>query len=121
VTQISPDGQSKRIIARTGEPNGLAVDRQGTIWVAETRPLAPITGREMSLCWDQSAFVEEGIHSLRKERGFLYERKMPALFKHYEARIRNPLQEFLGALKEGLRVVSSGEDQGRGPDLPQPI
>ncbi|MCI0423893.1 MAG: SMP-30/gluconolactonase/LRE family protein [Acidobacteria bacterium] len=38
VTQISPDGQSKRIIAKTGEPNGLAVDKQGTIWVAETRP-----------------------------------------------------------------------------------
>ncbi|MCI0625270.1 MAG: SMP-30/gluconolactonase/LRE family protein [Acidobacteria bacterium] len=42
VTQISRDGQSKRMIARTGEPNGLAIDRQGTIWVAETRPPALI-------------------------------------------------------------------------------
>lgn len=37
VTQISPDGQTKRIVARTGEPNGLAVDKDGSIWVAELR------------------------------------------------------------------------------------
>jgi gluconolactonase len=37
VTQISPDGQSKRIIAVTGEPNGLAVDKRGTVWVADIR------------------------------------------------------------------------------------
>ena len=36
VTHISPDGQSKRVVARTGRPNGLAVDRQGAIWVAES-------------------------------------------------------------------------------------
>jgi gluconolactonase len=42
VTYISADGSSKRIIARTGEPNGLAVDRNGVIWVAETRPPALI-------------------------------------------------------------------------------
>jgi len=42
VTQISPDGQSKRIIAVTGEPNGLAMDRTGTIWVADIRPPALI-------------------------------------------------------------------------------
>ena len=42
VTQISPDGQSKRIIAITGEPNGLAVDKTGAIWVADTRPPALI-------------------------------------------------------------------------------
>lgn len=36
VTHISPDGQSKRVIAKTGRPNGLAVDREGTIWVAES-------------------------------------------------------------------------------------
>lgn len=35
VTQISPDGLTKRIVARTGVPNGLAVDRAGLIWVAD--------------------------------------------------------------------------------------
>ena len=42
VTQISPDGQSKRTIAVTGEPNGLAVDSTGVIWVADIRPPALI-------------------------------------------------------------------------------
>lgn len=37
VTHISRDGQAKRVIARTGRPNGLAVDRHGVIWVAESR------------------------------------------------------------------------------------
>ncbi len=36
VTHLSPDGKDKRIIARTGRPNGLAVDRHGNIWVAES-------------------------------------------------------------------------------------
>jgi len=42
VSQISPDGRSKRVIAVTGEPNGLAVDKKGTIWVADVRPPALI-------------------------------------------------------------------------------
>jgi gluconolactonase len=42
VTEISPDGHSKRIIAVTGEPNGLAVDNTGAIWVADIRPPALI-------------------------------------------------------------------------------
>jgi gluconolactonase len=37
VTRISPDGQSKQIIARTGRPNGLAVDAANIIWVAESK------------------------------------------------------------------------------------
>jgi gluconolactonase len=37
VTQISPDGRQKRIVAKTGRPNGLAVDRAGVIWVAESK------------------------------------------------------------------------------------
>jgi gluconolactonase len=37
VTQITPDGSSNRIVAHTGEPNGLAVDKDGFIWVAELR------------------------------------------------------------------------------------
>lgn len=36
VTHLSADGKDKRIIAKTGRPNGLAVDRAGTIWVAES-------------------------------------------------------------------------------------
>jgi gluconolactonase len=37
VTHISADGKTKRIIAKTGLPNGLAVDRHGAIWVAESK------------------------------------------------------------------------------------
>jgi gluconolactonase len=36
VTHLSPDGKTRRVIARTGRPNGLAVDRHGVIWVAES-------------------------------------------------------------------------------------
>lgn len=36
VTHISADGQQKRVIKKTGLPNGLAVDSKGAIWVAES-------------------------------------------------------------------------------------
>jgi gluconolactonase len=36
ITHISSDGQRKRVVATTGCPNGLAVDRWGHIWVAES-------------------------------------------------------------------------------------
>ena len=36
VTLLSADGQTRRVVARTGRPNGLAVDRDGVIWVAES-------------------------------------------------------------------------------------
>jgi gluconolactonase len=36
VTRISSDGKSRSMVARTGRPNGLALDRHGNIWVAET-------------------------------------------------------------------------------------
>lgn len=36
VTWISKDGASRRMVAKTGRPNGLARDRDGFIWVAET-------------------------------------------------------------------------------------
>jgi gluconolactonase len=34
--RFSKDGKSRSVIARTGRPNGLAADRAGNIWVAET-------------------------------------------------------------------------------------
>lgn len=37
VTHISADGLSRRMIERTGRPNGLAIDQYGAIWVAESR------------------------------------------------------------------------------------
>jgi gluconolactonase len=37
VTHISKDGLTKRIIKKTGRPNGLAMDSEGAIWVAESK------------------------------------------------------------------------------------
>ncbi|HEB31984.1 MAG TPA: SMP-30/gluconolactonase/LRE family protein [Spirochaetes bacterium] len=37
VTHISSDGKTSNIIAKTGSPNGLAVDKNGVIWVAESK------------------------------------------------------------------------------------
>jgi gluconolactonase len=36
VVWISRDGESRRVVAKTGRPNGLAPDGDGAIWVAET-------------------------------------------------------------------------------------
>jgi gluconolactonase len=36
VTHLSADGRTRRTVVETGRPNGLAVDRAGRIWVAET-------------------------------------------------------------------------------------
>lgn len=37
ITHISADGQTKRIVKKTGRPNGLAVDADGVIWAAESK------------------------------------------------------------------------------------
>ena len=37
VTHISADGKAKKVIKKTGRPNGLAVDSKGVIWVAESK------------------------------------------------------------------------------------
>ena len=36
LTHISADGKERRIIAKTGRPNGLALDKEGVLWVAES-------------------------------------------------------------------------------------
>jgi gluconolactonase len=36
ITHVAADGKSRKVIAKTGRPNGLARDRHGNIWVAET-------------------------------------------------------------------------------------
>jgi len=36
VTHISADGQTRRVVAKTGRPNGLTIDRNGVVWVAES-------------------------------------------------------------------------------------
>ncbi len=37
VAMLSADGKSKTVISKTGRPNGLAVDADGVIWVAESK------------------------------------------------------------------------------------
>ena len=37
VTYISANGQNKRILAKTGRPNGLALDLDHNLWVAESK------------------------------------------------------------------------------------
>ena len=36
LTHISADGKERRVIAKTGRPNGLTIDKEGTLWVAES-------------------------------------------------------------------------------------
>jgi gluconolactonase len=36
VTRVSADGATQTMLAKTGRPNGLALDRNGLVWVAET-------------------------------------------------------------------------------------
>jgi len=37
ITHISADGMTKRVVKKTGRPNGLAVDAAGVIWAAESK------------------------------------------------------------------------------------
>jgi len=36
ITRVSPDGATLNTVAETGRPNGLALGRNGTVWVCET-------------------------------------------------------------------------------------
>jgi gluconolactonase len=56
VTQISADGNTRRILAKTGRPNGLARDRDGRIWVAETAMRAVL---KMTMAGDYKVFANE--------------------------------------------------------------
>jgi gluconolactonase len=56
ITHLSADGKSRRLIARTGRPNGLARDRAGSIWVAETTQRAVL---KMELSGEYVQWVTE--------------------------------------------------------------
>ena len=58
VTHISPDGETKRMIAKTGRPNGLAVDNAGFIWVAESMKPMPCLIR-MTMDGESEVFLTE--------------------------------------------------------------
>lgn len=53
-TWISLDGKEVRRIARTGRPNGLTVDKENVIWVAETYPTPSLV--RVTLDGDVSVF-----------------------------------------------------------------
>jgi gluconolactonase len=38
VTHVSADGKTRTIMARSGRPNGLALDKEGNLWLAESLP-----------------------------------------------------------------------------------
>lgn len=40
ISHVTADGKEKRAIAHTGRPNGLALDVQGNLWVAESKESA---------------------------------------------------------------------------------
>lgn len=56
IIRFSADGRSRSVIARTGRPNGLARDRGGTVWVAETAQRALL---KLSLDGAYEAFASD--------------------------------------------------------------
>jgi len=58
VTHISPDGQTKRMIAKLGRPNAVAVDKDGFIWVPESAMPVPSLVR-MTMEGEVEVFVTE--------------------------------------------------------------
>jgi gluconolactonase len=57
VTHLSSDGQTKRVVASTGRPNGLAVDKDGVIWVAES--LQPPSLLRVTMDGETEVFLTE--------------------------------------------------------------
>jgi gluconolactonase len=56
VTHITADGKSRRLVAKTGRPNGLARDNAGIIWVAETAMRAVL---KMALDGSYTVFADQ--------------------------------------------------------------
>ena len=52
VTRISADGADVQPLARTGRPNGLARDRAGTVWVAESYPNPSLLTMQLDGSWE---------------------------------------------------------------------
>src|SRR5688572_24275237 len=50
IVRFSADGKSRSVMARTGRPNGLARDRNGQVWVAETAQRALLRMSEDGTC-----------------------------------------------------------------------
>jgi len=46
--RVSADGSKRTVLAKTGRPNGLAMDRNGFVWVAETAKRACSGCRSMA-------------------------------------------------------------------------
>jgi gluconolactonase len=63
ITRFSADGRQRSTVAKTGRPNGLALDRDGFIWVAETKQRAllrmSLDGRAETFAadWDGRPFL----------------------------------------------------------------
>jgi gluconolactonase len=57
VSQFSPDGKAKRVIAETARPNGLFVDNDGVLWVCET--FDPPSLLRMTMDGSYEVFVKE--------------------------------------------------------------
>jgi gluconolactonase len=56
VLWVSRDGQSRRVVAKTGRPNGLALDRDEGIWVAETSQRALL---KLNLAGESQVFARQ--------------------------------------------------------------
>jgi len=57
ITWVAKDGQSRRMVARTGRPNGLARDGNGLVWVAESAQKTLLT---LTLEGKAEAFASAG-------------------------------------------------------------
>jgi gluconolactonase len=56
ISRFSADGKTRSTVAKTGRPNGLALDREGFVWVAETKQRALL---KMSLDGKYEAFAND--------------------------------------------------------------
>jgi gluconolactonase len=87
VTLLDREGRIERVIARTGRPNGLAVDADGTIWVAESKEPSLIRlsmegqaevvltecDGEPFLFPNELCFGPDGAHYMTEDSGVLFE------------------------------------------------